>query len=626
MTLRAVFQRHFTATPDPKMPEHWDIRIKTDEPPFTHLRISHNPAATREGLKVEEDSFTDRKWFSFSGIIDPGQPGNPTDQDAFVEMIERAIPTEIVDDTEKVLRLEFGGEKLKGVLVIDREKGVAIWKPGKPETAEAVRASISMIPIPPLDSKEGEDLVKRLRCALTLKPRWARFANADIKEGHQILIAHQQLSAGHVVEALGGIEFTDRYQALGIPQPDSKTMCKGQCEATGWVPIGCPPSLLPLGSNKAAAIDDDEEPWRSLWIAADAKKPSKDGWHFVPCPDCGGTRFRCGTTMAPEGKTYRVLWMDRRGVQYFDNLEAAQAFAAQPGRDAGDPELVDLPKGARVKHEAPPFQESGMLNEASGRHPHPHEPEGGEHAHWFDGNPPGIVVSGVHDHDEKIWGGHAHQDGDPIEGMHLNVHDGAHDHPLAKGLQDYVEWAASVHYPVHKWLPDHVKTWIKHVRPAPADAEFRLATADDWEAHVALGMHSSGIADPEAHADLFLDEKSRLIEKEYEFEDGARRPATLEDFEAERKWVEENMPPELRSRLIEAFPGVKLAAVGYTRRIIHSAAVLRRCLSGVSVPIKDAPKAGAEYRFKGQNWDVMSRIPLISEGVVLLELLEKTSG
>ena len=70
------------------------------------------------------------------------------------------------------------------------------------------------------------------------------------------------------------IEFTDRYQALGIPYPDPDTVCHGQCEGTGWVPI---------------ARDDTREPWRALWLEAEAKQPTDDGWLFVKCPDCVGT-------------------------------------------------------------------------------------------------------------------------------------------------------------------------------------------------------------------------------------------------------------------------------------------------------------------------------------------------
>lgn len=67
---------------------------------------------------------------------------------------------------------------------------------------------------------------------------------------------------------------TDRYDALGIPRPDPKICCDGQCEGTGVVPI---------------SSDDEEEPWRTLWLNAEAVKPTDDGWHFVKCPDCHGT-------------------------------------------------------------------------------------------------------------------------------------------------------------------------------------------------------------------------------------------------------------------------------------------------------------------------------------------------
>lgn len=73
------------------------------------------------------------------------------------------------------------------------------------------------------------------------------------------------------------MEFTDRYQALGIPYPEEETMCLGQCEGTGRVPV---------------AKDDMEEPFHRLWIEAEAKNPSDDGWHFVKCPDCNGTGKR----------------------------------------------------------------------------------------------------------------------------------------------------------------------------------------------------------------------------------------------------------------------------------------------------------------------------------------------
>jgi len=96
-------------------------------------------------------------------------------------------------------------------------------------------------------------------------------------------------------------EFVDRYQALGIPYPDPETMCPGQCEGIG---------LIPVHFSETDAI------LRNLWIQAEVKQREQikkgkkraslllirgykkngriltdldDGYHFVKCPDCNGT-------------------------------------------------------------------------------------------------------------------------------------------------------------------------------------------------------------------------------------------------------------------------------------------------------------------------------------------------
>lgn len=66
------------------------------------------------------------------------------------------------------------------------------------------------------------------------------------------------------------MEITSRYG--DGPLPDPETMCPGECEGMGWVPV------------KA----DDEE-YAADWARAEADKPADDGWHFVQCHDCGGT-------------------------------------------------------------------------------------------------------------------------------------------------------------------------------------------------------------------------------------------------------------------------------------------------------------------------------------------------
>lgn len=69
----------------------------------------------------------------------------------------------------------------------------------------------------------------------------------------------------------------DRYDALGIDHPILDTVCYGQCEGTGWVPV---------------RHTDVSEPWHTLWLEAEKKSPSDDGYHFVRCPECGGTGVR----------------------------------------------------------------------------------------------------------------------------------------------------------------------------------------------------------------------------------------------------------------------------------------------------------------------------------------------
>ena len=101
------------------------------------------------------------------------------------------------------------------------------------------------------------------------------------------------------------IEITDRYQALGISYPDPETVCQGQCEGTGCVPVYVSRGDRRKGATHSRPDDETDEALRALWYAAEKKDRSKDekdrskdkkdrskdkdGWHFVVCPDCGGT-------------------------------------------------------------------------------------------------------------------------------------------------------------------------------------------------------------------------------------------------------------------------------------------------------------------------------------------------
>ena len=75
------------------------------------------------------------------------------------------------------------------------------------------------------------------------------------------------------------IESTDRYEALGIPQPDPATVCLGQCEGTG---------VYPQHQDDITMTPDEQ----TAWDACEAENPADDGWHFISCSACGGTGKR----------------------------------------------------------------------------------------------------------------------------------------------------------------------------------------------------------------------------------------------------------------------------------------------------------------------------------------------
>lgn len=74
------------------------------------------------------------------------------------------------------------------------------------------------------------------------------------------------------------LEFTDRYAALGIATSDVKTMCDGDCEGTGMVPI-------------REDDPDRHNAYKEAWDKAEAENPNApdDKWHLVLCKDCGGS-------------------------------------------------------------------------------------------------------------------------------------------------------------------------------------------------------------------------------------------------------------------------------------------------------------------------------------------------
>src|SRR5687768_7546890 len=108
-------------------------------------------------------------------------------------------------------------------------------------------------------------------------------------------------------------EFTDRYEALGMPYPDPETWCKGECEGVGWYPVKVGLGDSPKGeihyphgttdeeyalwreAHDAPGAHTEERPIINLPLLRRFKRPVQvpcDGYHFITCPDCGGTGLR----------------------------------------------------------------------------------------------------------------------------------------------------------------------------------------------------------------------------------------------------------------------------------------------------------------------------------------------
>lgn len=79
-------------------------------------------------------------------------------------------------------------------------------------------------------------------------------------------------------------EFTDRYEALGMPHPDPSTMCPGPCEGTG---------IYPQKLDDPTITSPERQRWQDAHDAPNAHSDGPcDGWHFIKCWRCNGTGKR----------------------------------------------------------------------------------------------------------------------------------------------------------------------------------------------------------------------------------------------------------------------------------------------------------------------------------------------
>lgn len=145
------------------------------------------------------------------------------------------------------------------------------------------------------------------------------------------------------------VQFVDRYSALGIPRPDPMTMCQGPCEGVGLVPV--------------RSGDDDPE-LRRRWEEAEEKNPADDGWHFVVCPSCEGTRLREGV-VAEEG--------------YWRTTKSGHKIFIDGGKiTKGNPHVVKASSGSS---DSPKSDVPAGWHEANGMKEHP-VPKKGKPIGW----------------------------------------------------------------------------------------------------------------------------------------------------------------------------------------------------------------------------------------------------
>jgi len=142
------------------------------------------------------------------------------------------------------------------------------------------------------------------------------------------------------------IEFTDRYGSGSRP-PSWLRGCHGDCEATGWVPVNgkytnprlYEPAFKGLGGDPILlevrpVIDRRYAPaWWAAHQTAQREDPAHteacDGWHFVPCADCGGS----GTVPRSTALSRVPAWLVK-GVRFIFMAARHQGYRA-PWMSAG---------------------------------------------------------------------------------------------------------------------------------------------------------------------------------------------------------------------------------------------------------------------------------------------------
>lgn len=106
----------------------------------------------------------------------------------------------------------------------------------------------------------------------------------------------------------------DRYEGI-MPYPNLDTVCKGDCDGMGLVPIKKDKAYGEYKQRWVTAHNHNHKLvprlqavwavlkvkcYRGAWDALIETKSQCDGWHFVPCLACNGTGRRNDDTIRQE--------------------------------------------------------------------------------------------------------------------------------------------------------------------------------------------------------------------------------------------------------------------------------------------------------------------------------------
>jgi DNA topoisomerase-1 len=250
------------------------------------IRTEEKDAAERLGLPT-----TYKGTDSQTSLNDRLNPGNAREYFAG-RAVDNPIPQNKTLDfyQARKLRIPQRGETLE--VSIDSLKTTQDYI--QPTAVESYKRGEGMTSRPVVATIHGEEvLLNGNHNVLAAKAR----GESTIKVSHVGDLSKQADVIKFNSRVLGDAEgrwasispYTDRYQALNIPYPNSNTVCRGQCEGTGWIPV----YLAEGDLDRSVHGPDEEDPQLiAAWHEAELASPTDDGWHFVRCPACGGSGVR----------------------------------------------------------------------------------------------------------------------------------------------------------------------------------------------------------------------------------------------------------------------------------------------------------------------------------------------